>query len=235
MSARRACGRRGREGFTLLEVLASVAILGIVFTLLSGVAARWLGAEGEARRRMQAALLADQALADLEAEVVAGRVPPVGENEETDPDELYQIVKRVADLPLPAELCERLGPKSGSVGGAKSSATLCPTKAGGATYLRTLEVAVSWEETGQPVEISRKTVAFDLAAAKPILETIPRPESGTGGGAGAAGEDENSDRDVDARSPQQVDRNRGPNREGRQRGPNQPDVAPNSQTDGDQE
>jgi prepilin-type N-terminal cleavage/methylation domain-containing protein len=229
MSARCAPAACGRRGFTLLEVLASVAILGIVFTLLSGVAARWLAAEGEARRRMRAALLADQALADIEADVASGRVPPPGDSEEADPEQLFQIAKRVQNLNLPVELCERIGPKSSLVQTGKPMQTLCSTTPGGPTYLRAIEVAVSWEEAGQPIEITRKTVAFDLEAARPILDAIPRPEGeGGGGDTGGAGEDSGGPAEP-------VDRNRGPNREGNIRGPEQPDVAPNSQTLGVEE
>ena len=177
-----------RRGFTLLEVLASIAILGIVYTILAGVAARWLAAEGEARRRMQAALLADRALAEIEAQVVAGNVPPAGENEWQDESQLYHIATKISDLVVPPDLAalpERKLPEN--------APTLFPTTSGAPSYLRRIDVVVGWEESGQPFEIRRTTAAFDIQAAALILAAIPGPEDEVGGGE-AGGEGAGSER-----------------------------------------
>jgi len=63
-----AAARRGR-GFTLLEVLAAVAILAVWFILIAGTAMQGLRAEGISRRRLEAAMIADQAMAELRQQV----------------------------------------------------------------------------------------------------------------------------------------------------------------------
>ncbi len=173
MSARRAAG------FTLLEVLASVAILGLVYTMLSGVAARWLAAEGEARRRMQASLLADRTLAEIEAQVASGSVPAPGESESADEGEIYRVQTRVQDLSLPIELGQSEPAKRPA-----EAPTLFPTAPGAPTYLRRIDVVVAWDERGEPLEVQRTTVAFDLQAAAPVLAVIPRPDAEQGAGGG---------------------------------------------------
>lgn len=169
-----------RSGFTLLEVLASVAILGIVYTMLSGVAARWLGAEGEARRRMLATLHADRALAEIEAQVAAGTLPPPGENETQDENEIYRVLTRVQDFPIPVEICASLEEKRPA-----KAPTLCGAAPGGPSYLRRIDVVVGWEESGQPLEVQRSTLAFDYLAAAPVLAAIPRSDGAGGAQAGA--------------------------------------------------
>ena len=64
-----------QRGFTLLEVLAAVAILGILYVVLADVAMQGLLSEGRSRRRLEASLLADQALSDIEIEMASGGPP----------------------------------------------------------------------------------------------------------------------------------------------------------------
>jgi prepilin-type N-terminal cleavage/methylation domain-containing protein len=70
-----------RDGFTLLEVLAAVAILGIAYITLGSSGIQGLQHEGEARRRLEASLLADSVLSEIEAGLEAGAAPPLGEEE----------------------------------------------------------------------------------------------------------------------------------------------------------
>ncbi len=62
---------RSTPAFTLLEVLAAVAILGIVYVVLADVAMQGLFAEGRAKRRLEASLKADLHLSELEVEIEA--------------------------------------------------------------------------------------------------------------------------------------------------------------------
>ena len=64
--------RRSEAGFTLLEVMAAVAIIAIVFTTLARVASEGLRSEGSSKRRLEASLLADAALAEIERQVEEG-------------------------------------------------------------------------------------------------------------------------------------------------------------------
>ena len=54
-------------GFTLLEVMAAVAILAIAYISLGSGGMQGLQHEGEARRKLQASLLADSVLSEIEA------------------------------------------------------------------------------------------------------------------------------------------------------------------------
>ena len=56
--------KRPTDGFTLLEVLAAVAILGIWFVVLASVGIQGLRAEGTNERRIRASLLADTILSE---------------------------------------------------------------------------------------------------------------------------------------------------------------------------
>ncbi len=167
--------------FTLFEVLAAVALLGILFTTLAGVASTWLRAEGEARRRFEASLKADVRLGELEAEVAAGRVPAPGEGEARD--DPYRITTRVEPLRPPVELLEVPGQAP-----APAAPTLFPGQ--GSTFsppLRLIEVRVSWDEGAEERHVERTTLAFDLAAAAPALTalSLKRDSQRAGAGQGA--------------------------------------------------
>jgi len=57
-------------GFTLIEVVGAVAIVGIVFLVLSTATFRGIAAEGTAHRRLEASLVADDALAEVEIQML---------------------------------------------------------------------------------------------------------------------------------------------------------------------
>ena len=63
---RRERPRSGRrlQAFTMLEVLAAVSVLAIVYLVLANVAIEGLRAEGESMRRLEASLIADELLSD---------------------------------------------------------------------------------------------------------------------------------------------------------------------------
>jgi len=102
MTTRNSVRRPGASsaGFTLLEVLAAVLILGIWFTVLAGVAIQGLRAEGEAQRRLRAEMIADARMTDLEGAAQLGALPPIGEDQSAEDE--FQIHTRVAALDLPA-------------------------------------------------------------------------------------------------------------------------------------
>ena len=65
---KRADGRP--DGFTLIEVVGAVAIVGIVFLMLSTATFRGIVAEANARRLLEASLVADDALAEVEVQML---------------------------------------------------------------------------------------------------------------------------------------------------------------------
>ena len=70
-----------QHAFTLLEVLAAVAILALVYTVLARVGIQGFRAEGGADRRLRASLLADDTVAEIEGQIEMGSTPTIGEKE----------------------------------------------------------------------------------------------------------------------------------------------------------
>jgi prepilin-type N-terminal cleavage/methylation domain-containing protein len=79
-----------QRGFTLLEVLVAVALLGLVVSVLAGSAIQGMSYEGDAARRMRASLLADRALWQVEAALKLG-APPQPSHEESQEGEEFGI------------------------------------------------------------------------------------------------------------------------------------------------
>ena len=64
--------KRTHTGFTMVEVVAAVAILGIWFTLLVTLVSDGVASETTSHIRLEASLLADEVLADAEATLLSG-------------------------------------------------------------------------------------------------------------------------------------------------------------------
>ncbi len=93
-------GSRTDGGFTLLEVLAAVAILGMLFSVLAGVAVTGLRAEGINLRRIRASLVADNLLSELEAQMLAGVYPEESSEQSEHKESLTQFTIQVDVKPL---------------------------------------------------------------------------------------------------------------------------------------
>ena len=163
-----------RAGFTLLEVMAAVAILGIVYVAIARSAIQGLQTEGDASRRLRASLLADRVLNDLELALVDGSAPEVGETETTEDE--FTVLVEVSPFEL-ASLLEGVTAQEGA--GASSTSALellsSPVR-GGVPALLSIAVRVAWIEGISEQEVTRNSFAFDLAAATPLLETLPVTE-----------------------------------------------------------
>ena len=156
------------SAFTLLEVLAAVAILGIVYIVLADVTMQGLFAEGRAKRRLEASLKADLHLSELEVQLEAGVVPPVGPLAELEEDGFRVTGEvRIFALPLPPQPGEV--PKE-----AGSTATASTLDA-----LREIELNVSWEEAQEEQRVVRITYALD-ATAVPAAPADAVPPEGSG-------------------------------------------------------
>lgn len=165
------------RGFTLLEVLAAVAILGMWFTVLAGVAIQGLRAEGENERRIRASLIADRVLADIELNLAVGEFP----DETTDESEEEEFTIVVNSVPLTelefAELdAELLLLLEGDL------ATL-------AVDLHAILVRVSWIEGAEEEEVTRLTYAWDSAPLLALLADADANAAGQGEGSQADSDD----------------------------------------------
>jgi prepilin-type N-terminal cleavage/methylation domain-containing protein len=147
------------RGFTLLEVMAAVAILGIVFSVLAETAIQGLRAEGRSARRMEASLLADQRLIDLEIELDAGTPPEEGRQESEEDDYFVVVEVRPFQLPQPPNPEAAVNPAGDE-----------PISEG-LQSLREIRITVSWLEGQSEMSVSRTTYGYDaeaFASALPV-------------------------------------------------------------------
>jgi prepilin-type N-terminal cleavage/methylation domain-containing protein len=154
-----------RAGFTLLEVLAAVAILGIWFSVLASVAIQGQRAEGENERRIRASLIADRILMDVELAFEEGEFPDdaVDEFEEDD------FLVRIEALPL-TELVVEI--EEGLIDLLETELT------GIAQDLRAAQISVIWTEGHAEESVTRITYAYDITRLQEAL-------AGTAGAPGA--------------------------------------------------
>lgn len=169
-------------GFTLLEVMAAVAVLAIVYVTLARVGIVGLRAEGAADRRLRASLVADARLADLEAQLLAGQGLPVGDVDEQAGDFAVRVSVAPFDLTLPAPpeaATKRLRDAKGAgdaaraaAGAAPAQSLFAPASPGQPGPSRRISVRVSWTEGADEDSVVRETYGLDPEAAAPILEAL---------------------------------------------------------------
>jgi prepilin-type N-terminal cleavage/methylation domain-containing protein len=169
----RSCERTRRAGFTLLEVMAAVAVVGIVYIVVAGSAMQGLRTEGDASRRLRASLLADRVLSELELQMARGSALPPGETETTE--EEFTIVVEVSPFDIASVLPEQTKKERDPARSATSFQVLSPGVHGGVAALLSIAVRVAWIEGTSEQEVTRQSFAFDLGAAAPLLEQIPPP------------------------------------------------------------
>ena len=161
--------RSQRLGFTLLEVMAAVAVLGLIYVVLARGAMQGLQIEGDAGRRLRASLLADRVLNDLELELASGSAPRVGEQETTE--EEFAIVVEVSPFDV-ASILPVAEEGGATAAPASSNELLAPSPHGGVPTLLSITVRVAWIEGVSEREVTRTSFAFDAEAAAPLLEGI---------------------------------------------------------------
>lgn len=164
-----------QRGFTLLEVMVAVALLGLVVSVLAGSAIQGMSYEGEGARRLRASLLADQALFEIETGLKLG-VPPQPMHEERQAGDGFELTVDVQPLDAAEALAALLAPAPEDPRAAAPS----PRGAADATAvplpLFQVLVRVAWAEGVNQREVTRTTFAFDASAAAKAL----------GAGSGAA-------------------------------------------------
>ena len=165
-----AAGENSR-GFTLLEVLAAVAILAIWYMVMASIATQGLRAEGESQRRLRASLLADSILVDLESNQLFGIAPPVQSEEEEHGD--FTVRTEVEPYSL-----EFTGPPDGAnPEGQPEPALQKLVQASGESLLRKIRVEVVWREGSGERRVSRESFALDLTPVLADLAALAPEES----------------------------------------------------------
>lgn len=167
--------RRGgaSHGFTLLEVLAAVAILAIWYMVLASIATQGLRAEGESQRRLRASLLADRILADLESNRILGVAPPVQAEEEEHDNFYVRIDVEPYSLEFPGT------PDATNPQGQSEPALQKLVQASGESLLREIQVEVTWLEGAVERRVSRESFALDLTPVLASLATLAPEETTT--------------------------------------------------------
>ena len=129
-----------------------MSLLGILYVVLADVAIQGLRSEGISKRRMEASLLADRALSDLEIGIDAGNVPPVGELPESEQDGFriaVDVSPYILELP-PLESGQVADPGAPERGAIES--------------LREISLSVIWDEGGDEYRVVRTTYAADATS-----------------------------------------------------------------------
>ncbi len=176
-------GRRATRGLTLLEVLAAVVVVGITYGTFFRAGGDMLQREGENKRRIEASLLADRRLAEIEAEADRGLVPSEELTEEQEG--IFDIEVEVVPALIELTAHERGTPFGGSAPD-PNSLLGSPARPGSST-LRRIDVRVRWTEGYAEREIERTTFAFDPAGAQAVLQSLL--DAALGGAAGDGGEE----------------------------------------------
>lgn len=184
---------RSPGGFTLLEVLAAVAILGIAYITLGSSGIQGLQHEGEAKRRLKASLIADSAIAEIEMQLEAGVTPPLGQNESEVDDFAIAIEVAPFSIDIPEEdesSGKRLGNARSRLGGSDATPQPViegPSLLGGGkgpaaqSPLRKIDVRVVWNEGFAERSVVRTTFGLDREAAGPTIDAIEQAQAAAQG------------------------------------------------------
>ena len=171
------------RGFTLIEVMGAVLVLGLLFTWLASVAMVGLRSEGTDRRRADADLIADLELTTIEASVSAGQMPKDGRSERDE--EPYRVLVEIAPIDvlslLPASLAKDIAQESDP----RAPSVLHDER--GESRVRRVSVVVEWDEAGEPAQVERTTYAYDKSE---LAQFFPSEDGGenaaTGPGVGCS-------------------------------------------------
>jgi prepilin-type N-terminal cleavage/methylation domain-containing protein len=170
---------RGAAGFTLLEVLAAVAVMALVYSMLATAAIQGLRAEGDAGRRLRASLIADQRLTEIEAQIAVGQTPDVGTSETEDGDfivrmDVEPLDLQIGDTKASKRSRDRLERAVGARKDTKEEAGSLLRRGGPnqPPMLRRVDLTVAWPEGGGEQQVRRTTYGIDAVAAAPLIEQL---------------------------------------------------------------
>ncbi|MCH2187144.1 prepilin-type N-terminal cleavage/methylation domain-containing protein [Myxococcota bacterium] len=161
------------DAFTLLEVLAAVAVLAIWFLVIASTAIQGVRAEGLSRRRLEAALIADRRLSEIETSALDGSLPPNGSEESEEPP--FGVVVSIG--PFVLENSVPANP-NGAADAPGLEPLLARDLAARSQDLKRVDVQIIWEEAGQQQAVEPTSFIFDLESAVAAYDEagIPSPD-----------------------------------------------------------
>ena len=163
------------EAFSLLEVLAAVAILAIWYVVIAAMATDGLRKQGISNRLLEASEIAGRLITEIEATAVQGIAPELRDEETQEGD----FFIRVLVVPFGFGMSEPI--RNEGVGSSKSAPgmqqLLTTAMPGMSAHLVSINVSVSWEEAADLRTINRTSYAFDLASAKEVYESEEAKEA----------------------------------------------------------
>lgn len=182
---------RRAAGFTLLEVLASAIIFAMVITVLVGTSTTAVQRIGTSARELEADLLAEALLADLEIQIRQGIAPAV-EEDETEIEGYSVRMSRIQFAPeqnapggrpsLPLPGAARNPDTKPDIAGSDVALLLASNLPEVAKFLNQYDIEVSWLERDQTRSVRRTTFAFDWeSAAIEYADLFARGQSGGNG------------------------------------------------------
>jgi hypothetical protein len=125
--------------------------MGLLYTVLAGIAAGGVRAQGETRRLLLASLIADRHLSEIELALQDGAPPELGLTE-SDEDE-FRVEIEVTPFDLAAAIGSESEPgETGTDSAANSEAE---------SSLRVIAINVRWDEGNQERAIQRVTYGYD--------------------------------------------------------------------------
>ncbi len=169
--------RSRTAGFSLLEVLAAVAFLGLWFSVIVGSAMQAMRGEERAERRMVAGLLADERMADIEIGLATGAVPEIGTEEEDENEDGIRLEIETRELELDpkafrpdaAEEDDHFNPEASDI---NLNTVLAPSTAQSDPPLLSIEVRAYWTSGVHEEYATRTTYAFNTEAVSDLIEGL---------------------------------------------------------------
>ncbi len=179
----RVSGPARTGGFTLLEVMAAVAVMGMLFITLARANIQGILAESSAARRMEAARLANSKMQEIEIQLEAGGLPlEVGITEEEESP--YTIETEITlfelDLPEPPSTLAAEGQSEGEIE-PTSAIEAIEILSGENEFLRWIQVRVIWDEGIFQRRVTRTTFGYDASLLQASAQAPPGSPFDAGG------------------------------------------------------
>ncbi len=177
---------RSLEAFSLLEVLAAVAILAIWYVVIAAMATDGLRKQGISNRLLEASEIAGRLITEIEATTVQGIAAELRDEETQEGDFFIRVLVVPFGFGMSKPIRnEGAGSSESAPGMRQLLTTAMPGMSG---HLVSINVSVSWEEGADLRTVNRTSYAFDLASAKEVYESEEANE---------AKAEEESDREAD--------------------------------------